>query len=98
MRFIERYRKNKLMNGFLSGVKPAAVGLIAAAAMTVAAGVLLLPDANLSTLFTEPLGTISIVAVAIFVVSAVANIHFSVNPILLTLVAGIIGAIFWNII
>lgn len=92
MHFIERYRENKVMNSFLSGVKPAAVGLIAAAAMTIASGVLLLPGASLSTLFTNPLGTISIVACAIFLIAAFANIRFNVNPILLTVLAGIVGA------
>lgn len=93
MRFMERYRKNKVMNGFLSGVKPAAVGLIASAAITVASGVLLLPEASWSTVLTDPLATISIVAAAIFIITAAANIRFKVNPILLTLIAGVIGAI-----
>lgn len=93
MHFIQRYRDNKLMNGFLAGVKPAAVGLIAAAAITIVSGVLLLPDASWSTLFTNPLGTISIVGTVIFAAAAFANIRFNINPILLTLLAGVIGAV-----
>ncbi len=93
MKFIARYRENKLMNGFLSGVKPAAVGLIAAASMTIASGVLLNPGASLATLFANPLGTVSIFAAAVFAITAVANIRFRVNPILLTVLAGIAGAI-----
>ncbi|NLP33965.1 MAG: chromate transporter [Clostridiales bacterium] len=92
MRFIERYRDNKIMNSFMDGVKPAAVGLIAAAAVTIASGVLLLPDSNLSSLFIDPLGTISIVGGAIFIIAAFVNIRFKVNPIILTLIAGVIGA------
>jgi chromate transporter len=93
MRFIAKYRENRIMNGFLSGVKPAAVGLIAAAAMTIASGVLLQSDRTLSTLFSDPLGTVSILAICIFAATAVANIRFKVNPILLTVIAGVIGAI-----
>jgi len=92
MRFIERYRENKVMNSFLSGVKPAAVGLIAAAAITIASGVLLLPGASLSALLADPLGSISIVGSAIFFIAAIANIRFNANPILLTVLAGIVGA------
>lgn len=92
MKFIEKYRENKVMNGFLSGVKPAAVGLIASAAMTIASGVLILPGASLSTLFSNPLGTISIIAALIFIITSVANIKFDVNQILLTILAGIAGA------
>ncbi|MHB1314297.1 MAG: chromate transporter [Christensenellales bacterium] len=94
MHFIKRYRENRLMNGFLSGVKPAAVGLIAAAAMTIASGVLLLPGANLSALFVDPLGTVSLALAGVFIVVAVCNIKFRINPILLTLAAGIVGAVF----
>ncbi len=94
MHFIAKYRENKIMAGFLSGVKPAAVGLIAAAAMTIASGVLLLPGASLGGLFSDPLGTVSLFLVITFIVTAVANIRFDVNPILLTLLSGVIGAIF----
>ena len=94
MIFIKRYEKNRFMNGFLFGIKPAAVGLIAAAAMTIASGVLLNPGATLATLFTNPLGTLSLFLIGVFVVVAVANIKFKVNPILLTILAGIAGAIF----
>lgn len=94
MRFLKRYRENKLVAGFLSGVKPAAVGLIAAAAMAIAAGVLLNTGASLSTLFTNPMGTLSAPLVSIFVAVAVCNIRFRDNPILLTVAAGVIGAVF----
>lgn len=94
MRFIARYRENKLMQGFLSGIKPAAVGLIAAAAFSIASGVLLHPGASLSTLFSDPLGTLSLPLIGIFAATAVANIRFRVNPILLTVIAGVIGALF----
>jgi len=94
MRFLKRYSENKLVVGFLSGVKPAAVGLIAAAAMTIASGVLLQTGATTATLFTNPLGTLSLPLVGIFAAVAFANIGFKVNPILLTIIAGVIGALF----
>ncbi len=94
MRFLKRYRENKLVSGFLTGVKPAAVGLIGAAAMAIAGGVLLQTGATTATLLTNPFGTLSLPLVGIFVAVAVANIGFKVNPILLTLIAGVIGALF----
>ena len=93
MRFIARYRENKIMKGFLSGVKPAAVGLIGAAALTIAAGVLIKEGAEWSGFFADPLGTASVFLFAIFVITAVLNLKFKVNPILLTLAAGVIGAV-----
>jgi chromate transporter len=94
MRFIMRYRENRLVAGFLSGIKPAAVGLIAAAALTIGSGVLLQPHATAATLLTDPLGALSLPLIGIFAAVAVANIRFRVNPILLTVIAGVIGALF----
>ena len=94
MRFIDKYRGNTLMEGALKGVKPAAVGLIVAAALMIASGVLAREGQDMSTLFSDPLGTVSPLMTAIFCVTAAANIRFKVNPILLTALAGVVGAIF----
>lgn len=93
MRLAERFRGNRIMDDFLYGVKPAAVGLIAAAAATIASGVLLNPGADLSTLFSDPFGTVSVFLLMIFAATAVCNIRFRINPILLTVLAGVAGAI-----
>ena len=94
MRFIDKYKGNRLMEGVLKGVKPAAVGLIAAAALMIASGVLVRDGRGMSSFFSDPLGTISPLMLLIFGATAVANIRFKVNPILLTVMAGIVGAIF----
>ena len=92
--FINKYRNNTILNGALAGIKPAAVGLIAAAAMLLATNVLLKPGMDTSTLFTDPTGTISLLVFGVFLATAVANIRFKVNAILLTLLAGVVGAVF----
>jgi chromate transporter len=94
MRFIDKFKENKVLNACLSGIKPAAVGLIAAAAFTILLGVVVLPGADLSTLFTNPLATVSILSLGIFALAAFANIRYKINPILLTLIAAFIGALF----
>ncbi len=91
---VARYQDSPLLKGFLAGVRPAAVGLIGVATVTIASGVLLTPGMSVSTLLSDPLGTLSLTAVAIFVAAAVANIRFKVSPILLVLLAGVVGAIF----
>ena len=93
MHFIQRYRQNHWVEGFLCGVKPAAVGLIAAAAATIASGVLLNSGASLTMVLTNPFQAVSLFCTAVFVITAVANIRFRVNPILLTLLAGAAGAL-----
>ena len=93
MYFIKKYRKTTVINSALSGIKPAAVGLIAAAAITIASGVLVKDNMTVSTLFTNPLETISFLLLGVFVVATVATIRFKINPLLLMLAAGVVGAL-----
>ena len=90
--FFKKFKDSKVLTGVLNGVKPAAVGLITAASLMIASGVLVNPDAVITTLFSDPLGTLSLLMVCVFVVTAVANIRFKVNGILLTVLAGVVGA------
>lgn len=94
LHFISKYRENTIMSGALSGIKPAAVGLIASAALRIGADVLSKPGIDTISIFADPMGTISFLMVGVFLVTAVANIRFKVNPILLTLLAGVVGAFF----
>jgi len=94
MRFLIKYKDNMMVSGFLFGVKPAAVGMIAAAALVIGLGVLLHPGKDTAMLLTDPLGSVSWVMVGVFIVTAVANIRYRVNPILLTVLAGVFGAFF----
>ena len=92
--FLVKFRENTILSGALSGIKPAAVGLIAAAALFIARDVLLKPEMDPGMLFSDPLGSVSFLMVGVFLVTAVANIRFKVNPILLTVLAGVVGAFF----
>ena len=94
MHFFRKYQENTIITGVLSGIKPAAVGLIAAAALIIASDVLLKPGMDTAMLAADPLGTVSFLMIGVFVVTAVANIRFKVNPIALTLLAGVLGAFF----
>lgn len=94
MLFIMRFKKNRFMNAFLDGIKPAAVGLVASASLTIASGVLLNPGMSPADILISPLKTFSLFLTGIFAITAAANIKFKINPILLTALAGIAGAIF----
>lgn len=92
MFFMKKLVENKIWKGFLSGVKPGAVGLMAAATLFIAQTVLLAPEGEWNALLTEPLKTVSPVCVVIFFGCAFLNIKWKVNPILMTLAAGVAGA------
>lgn len=94
MNFIKKYKENTITIGALTGIKPAAVGLIASAALLIASGVLVKPGANISTLFSAPFDTIYLLTTGVFLITALANICFKINPLLLMALAGIIGAVF----
>jgi len=92
--WLDRFRESRLMQGVLSGVKPAAVSLIVMAVVTIGGEVLLREGQEASALLTNPFGALSPLAVAIFAAAALLHIRFKINPIFLTVCAGVIGA-FW---
>jgi chromate transporter len=94
MYFIWKYRESMVITGAISGIKPAAVGLIAAAALIIASDVLTRPGADIAGFLGDPMGTVSFFMAGLFLATAVANMRFKVNPILLTVLAGALGAVF----
>ena len=96
MFFLERFKKSKIMEGILSGIRPAAVGLIAAAAMTIARDVIIREGVGFGTffggLFTNPASVVSPACLVIFLAAFISLWKFKVNPILVTLLAGAAGA------
>ena len=92
MFFINKFRQSTIINGILTGIKPAAVGLIASAALMLAKDAIIMDSAMFSTVLIGSIGHVSILMLSIFLITAVLNIKFDVNPLLITVVAGIIGA------
>ena len=97
LHFLSRFRDNAVLTGALAGIKPAAVGLIAAAALLIAKDVLVVAGGDAAGMLKDPLGTISFLMAGVFLATAVANIRFKVNPILLTVLAGVIGGVFGDV-
>lgn len=93
MRFIVRYRESHFAQGLLLGVKPAAVGLIASASVTIAIAVAFAPGITFPSFFAAPLKSVLWFPLIMFALVAFLNIRFKVNPILLTLAAGGVGAL-----
>lgn len=91
---LDKFRQSTLIQGVLSGVKPAAVGMVCAAVVTIAEEVLLHEGYSLQDIFSSPLLAVSPLAIAIFTATVVLNIRYKVNPVLLTVCAGVLGAFF----
>lgn len=95
--FLEKFKKNTLLQKFLAGIKASAVGLIFVTAFMLMKGNLFSESFAWASFIKNPLAFIYPVSIAIFAVAAVALVKFKVNPILVTLLSGIAGAILFNI-
>ena len=88
-RFFMRYSKHRYVEAVFKGLRPAVVGLIASAAL------LLMTEENFGSPVGSPLQFG--VSVGLFVVAFVAMKFFKVSPILLLLLAGAFGGVFYGL-
>ena len=89
-RFFMKYSKHRNVENVFRLLRPAVVGLIASAAL------LLMTEENFGSLTETPLQFG--VSVALFVAAFVAMKFFKVSPILILLLAGIFGGVFYGVI
>jgi len=97
MYFMEKFKKSTVLEGMLFGIRPAAIGLIAAAALTVAKGVIIKQGVTMASffggLFSDPISVFSPMCLLIFLASLFCLMKFKMNPIYVTLLAGAAGAV-----
>ena len=89
-RFFMKYSKHKNVENVFRLLRPAVVGLIASAAL------LLMTEENFGSPTETPLQFW--VSVALFVAAFVAMKFFKVSPILILLLAGVFGGVFYGLI
>lgn len=89
-RFFMKYSKHKNVENVFRLLRPAVVGLIASAAL------LLMTEENFGSLTETPLQFR--VSVALFVAAFVAMKFFKVSPILILLLAGVFGGVFYGLV
>ncbi|MEG0157222.1 MAG: chromate transporter, partial [Anaerovoracaceae bacterium] len=76
-----KYKESKGMQGVFMGIRPATVGLIAAAVVFLAETVLVRE------------GAVELIPCGIFLATVILAGKFKVNPIILTIVMGSLGAL-----
>ena len=89
-RFFMKYSKNRNVEAVFKALRPAVVGLIASAAL------LLMTEENFGSPTETPLQFG--VSVALFVAAFVAMKFFKISPILILLLAGVFGGVFYGLI
>ena len=97
MFFLEKFKRSKIVEGLFSGVRPAAIGLIAAASLAIAREVILKEGVTfayiMENIITDPLSVFSPWCLLIFIASLFCLSKFKINPIFVTLLAGVAGVI-----
>lgn len=93
MKFMERFRESKGMQGAFYGVRPVTVGLIGAAAIFVAETSLVKGELFSRELLAAPLEYINLPACFIFAVTLILAGKVKVSPIKITILMGIAGAL-----
>lgn len=85
-RFYEKYKASKTIKGIMTGLKPAVIGLIGAAALTIA-GSVFLPNGFSAAIFTTVAPYVSLVIFALCTVLVFKKVH----PILVICIAAVLG-------
>ncbi|MDQ0359280.1 chromate transporter [Breznakia pachnodae] len=89
--FVEnKLKNNEKMQYFLMSVKSSAVGLIASAAFILALGVFF-NISSLREIAELTFNSAAVFSIITFLVCAIAHIKFKINPIFLTVLAGVVG-------
>ena len=86
-RFYEKYKQSRIVKGCMSGLKPAVVGLIGAAILSVVGEVLFPAGVTLSVLTTPTF----YVSIGIFALTCTLSFWKKVHPIILIVLSAVIG-------
>lgn len=95
-RYFFRFQDHPLNKMLFYGIRPVIVGLIFSAAVIVAQTAFFKEDIvfNLSYILKNFLYVINFKSILIFAVSLICLVKFKINPILMIIIAGILGVVF----
>lgn len=93
VKFINKYRDNKLIDGAFTGIRPATVGMIGAAAIFIGQTSLFDTDGEAVASLAQAAETVEIIPVAMAVVTFILASKFKVGSIKLILIMGALGVV-----
>ena len=92
VKFMSKYRNNKIMDGAFKGIRPVTVGMIAAGALFIGQTALLKGDAAGITDFAGLMEHIDLIPVMITLTTLILAGKFKVSAVKLILIMGAVGA------
>ena len=96
-RFLDRFRSNPLVEGAFTGIRPVTIGLILAAILYVAEGVLVNGPVISAKLFTAGLDYYNLIPIAIAACAVLLMTVLKVKPIRVMLLMAAAGAVLGGI-
>ena len=88
-KFFEKFKENKIVKGCMTGLKPAVIGLIGSAVISIGKTVFF-PSGITALAFTDKMFYVSI---AIFLIMAFLTLKKKLHPILIICISAVIGII-----
>jgi len=89
--FLDIFSENIVVQSVLSGIRPVAIGLIAAAVLYIGESCLFTASFSIENIMDKGAGFFDPIPLGIFAVVIVLHGKFKLNPILLILAAGLLG-------
>lgn len=93
MKFMETFKESKGLEGAFTGIRPATVGLVGAAAVFVAETALVKGALFSASLVQDPISYINWIPAAIFAATLILAGKFKISPIKITILMGAVGAV-----
>lgn len=91
--FMDKYYKSKSIQGVMNGIRPATAGLIAAAAVFIGQTTIVNNVDLTINSFSDVMKYVNVLPFIIFICTIILIAKFKVNPIIITLLMGVIGAV-----
>lgn len=88
-----KYQENRIIQRIILGIRPATIGMIASAVIFFAQTSIFKQGISIGKLLMDPINSINLSALAIFALTILGAKRFKIDPITLTILAGIVGAL-----
>lgn len=90
-RFLDKFKNSHIVQGILSGIRPASIGLLASAVIFLSQTSIFKDGFFTKAMLNAPLDYIDFPSVLIFFIIIFLSYKFKIGPILLTVLGGIAG-------
>ena len=91
-RFYDKYKKSRIVEGIVEGIRPVTIGLIAASIIFVGKSSLFITDFTISNIMDYGYRFFNVIPLCIFAVALVLNGKFKLNPVIILILSGLVGA------